>query len=581
MKTFRIDFRRDIVTDLPSFQFTKDTASISADGKFFEQATLDFDSDAGQYKISPSIMRLQFDLFSYNYFSFNTLTTNRDEQGSGHMFAITRYDKDSVLTKKKLFGQGIVLGNISDFRNPAKNSRGNSLVPSVQAKTWAGGVNDNALSRTSWTEKIKDSVQYRIIFDSIVTNKNTSKFRYQIYEVLGPDTLDKLFDTGQIDAGEFDFNPSKTGICIGHVFGNKNADVWRLEFTNVKVIWGPYLTDDAVPVDPCTCPRDIVCYSNKGELFEFNNSQSQFKIGFDYGEIEQTPNGTPILGFRDYAVKTSKGYRIQTPNTRYARAPAILDLGIKFKQPEDVLLRNLRPNIIERRGYDSWSVSVKGTVTILHDIIEFEEGPTLTINKTITDGLLNFGNTFPSKNINDSNLVLDTASFTKFKLKYKELQNQRTNRKNIFFVFKLSQVLYNLNSGASIQEQFLVGSNVELSVNIPIDIDQIDCCGDDIERLPPSPLTEIIPTVNLPSIIFNLNKNVGSVIPVTYVGGNGVVSVSISPALPLGLALNKQTGEITGTPLTVFPPTEFTVTFKDVRNETSSETFIMKVDSGA
>jgi hypothetical protein len=581
MKTFRIDFRRDIVTELPSFQFTRASASVSDDGNYYEQAKLDFETDAGQYKLGPGIMRLQFDLFSYNYFSFNIFKpdTRFTVPGYAHIFAIARYDNSSLFFEKKLFGQGIVLGNVSDFRNPVNNSIGNPIFPSTQSKTWAGKTKDKTINRTSWSEKLKDGVQYRVVLDSIVTNKNTSKVRYQLYEVLGVDTLEKLFDTGQIDAGVFDFDPVNSGVCIGHVYGNKNADVWKLEFTNVKTIWGPYLTEDAIPDDPCTCPRDVTVYSNKGELFDIDIDQ--FKLGFDYGEIEKTPNGTSIKGFRDYAVKTTKGYRIQVPDTQYARPLAILDLGLKFKTPEDVLQRNLRPNIIEPKGYDSWTVEVKGTATILHDIIEFEEGSVIPFNKIITDQFLNFGNTFPAKNLSASTPVLDTAIFTKFKLKHTELQKQRTIRKNIFLVFKFSEIFYNLNLGTSGQQRFLVGSNVEVTVSIPIDLGQADCCGNDIKNLPDPPLTEIIPTVKEDSIILTLNKEVGSLIPVTYVGGNGLVSVSISPELPLGLKFDKKIGEITGTPLTTFPPTRFTVTFKDNKNETATANFSIKVDSGA
>lgn len=574
MKTFRIDFRRDILTELPSFYFTRDSASSSNDGNFLEQANLDLESNAGQFKIGPSIMRLQFDVFSYNYFKSNSLAGN-----FGHIFAVARFDKSKVLSNKFINGQGVVLGNVSNFRNPVKASRGNPLAPSIQSKTWANGVNDNCISGTSFNNILQDNIQYRIVFDSIVTNNNTNKVRYRLYQVIGYDTLELLYDTNQIEVGKFDFDQSQTGVSIGHTNGNKSADIWKLEFTNVKVIWGPYVKDDSLPVDPCTCPRVVTVSSSMNELFDFNNNE--FQIGFDYGVIKTTPDNIPVYGFRDFAIKTEKGYRIRALDTLYSRLPSFLNLGIKFKTPEDVLSRESRPNIRENKGYDTWSVEVKGSVEILHDCIEFDKyGKVFPIDKIITNQFLNFGQIFPPKNLTGSGLRLDTAEVVPFKFISPNIENQRTFRKNIYFVFNLKEVTYFLNSGAAEQKKFVVANNVEIEVNIPVDIDQTDCCGDNINQLPSPPPTSILPTVVSDRLVFNINYDVGVKKPITWTGGNGKVTAVITPDLPKGLVFNKSTAEITGKPISVSPPTNYTITFKDIKNETASAELTIKVDSG-
>jgi hypothetical protein len=230
--------------------------------------------------------------------------------------------------------------------------------------------------------------------------------------------------------------------------------------------------------------------------------------------------------------------------------------------------------------YDSWSVGVNGSVTIHHDVIEFSEhGNTLPLDNIISDRFLNFGAEFFPKNINSSSLQLDTATYTQFKLRSDQLEKQRTIRKNVFFVFKLNEITYFLNSGISTQEKIVIATDVEITVSIPIDVGQTDCCSDNINN-PPKPLNSaIIPTVIFDSVVFNLNNNIGIVQPIKFVGGTSSVTASINPELPKGLNFNKVTAEITGTPETVFPPTVFTVTFKDVRNETASEKFKLKIDS--
>lgn len=575
MNTFRIDFRRDIVTTFPSFQFTRDSASLSNDGNFLEQAFIDFESNAGQYKIGPGTMRLQFDIFSYNYFNTNSLGDNY-----GHIFAIARYNKESVLEDQKINGQGVVIGNVSNFRNLAKNSKGNSAIPSIQAKTWADIVNDNCISNTSFNGTLRDNIQYRVVFDSIVSNTLTNKVRYRLYKVLTPDRLELIYDSKQVEVGQFDFNPSQFGVAFGHVNGNKTGDVWRLEFTNIKTIWGPHLTTDVLPDDTCTCPRAVTAYSSKNELFEFDSAD--FRIGFDYDVIESTPDGTPIYGFKDYATKTDKGYRIQHLGTPYTRLPAFLNLGIKFKPPEEVLFRPLRPNIQEYKGYDTWSVGVKGTVEILHDCIEFAgHGKILPIETIITDSFLNFGKTFFPKNVSGNTAQLVTTTFVPFNYISPNTENQRTNRKNIYFVFNLSEVVYYLNSGAVRQESFNVATGVEITVSIPIDIGQDTCCGDNINNLPQPLPSSIIPVPFSSRLTFYLNYNTGIKQTSTWIGGNGKVTASISPKLPSGLEFNKENAEISGTPLTLYPPTVHTITFNDNKNETASFNIFINVDSGA
>ena len=560
MKTFHIDHRTDVVTNLPSFRFTRDTAVKGSTGHL-EQSTVIPATDASYFSGRSGIMRLQFDLFSYNYFKFNT-------SSFGHIIAVARYQPVQTSSGTLISGQGLAIGNVSNLPN------GNISQPSIQAASWSG---DMLLSSAKLPTTLKDSTQYRIVVDSIVSNDLVNQVRFQCYQVVDRNRIELIHDTGPVKVGNPVFSPSASGVLFGHVSGNISADLWKLEFTNVKVIWGGF---DASSTD-CSCPRQVTARTANTELFDFTDNR--FRIGFDYSQVTNAPDSTPVFGFKEFATRTEKGFRLQKLNSTYCRVPSFLDLGIKFNKPEIVLSRNLRPNIAEPRGYDDWEVEVKGSVTVLHDAIEFKgSGKTIKFNKLFSDKRLELGKThIPAQTFSADNRRLDTATFIPFDYISPLLENQRTIRKNIFFIFQFEEITYYLVSGHLRREKFVVGTGVDLTVSIPIDIGQQDCCDDSIDQLPAILPPAILPDVEIPRITLYLNYETQPLKPVNIVGGTSPVIASISPNLPKGLQFNTETAEIQGTPSTVFPQTDFLITFTDAKKETAVASFNLRVDSGA
>ena len=70
-----------------------------------------------------------------------------------------------------------------------------------------------------------------------------------------------------------------------------------------------------------------------------------------------------------------------------------------------------------------------------------------------------------------------------------------------------------------------------------------------------------------------------SFIPISFVGGAGAVTYSISPSLPAGLNFNTSNGRITGTPSNALQTTTYTVTGTDAALNTASGTFTLSVQS--
>jgi hypothetical protein len=82
-----------------------------------------------------------------------------------------------------------------------------------------------------------------------------------------------------------------------------------------------------------------------------------------------------------------------------------------------------------------------------------------------------------------------------------------------------------------------------------------------------------IPTRNL--II--TNQPIDPFTPVTFTGGYGNKTISISPSLPAGLTINSLTGSISGIPTESISNITYTVTITDEIEQTSSETFVFSL----
>ena len=87
----------------------------------------------------------------------------------------------------------------------------------------------------------------------------------------------------------------------------------------------------------------------------------------------------------------------------------------------------------------------------------------------------------------------------------------------------------------------------------------------------------LTPQVQTASKIIVAGTSIGTFSPITFVGGSGTKTYSISPSLPAGLSFNTTTGTITGTPTNSSQTTTYTITATDAANNTASATFTLSV----
>jgi hypothetical protein len=91
--------------------------------------------------------------------------------------------------------------------------------------------------------------------------------------------------------------------------------------------------------------------------------------------------------------------------------------------------------------------------------------------------------------------------------------------------------------------------------------------------------TPLVATTVIPSQTILSGDAVIGLAPVTATGGYGLLTWSVSPALPTGLAINPSTGAITGTTTSFSAATTYTITVSDEAQQSTSGTFSLEVDS--
>ena len=87
----------------------------------------------------------------------------------------------------------------------------------------------------------------------------------------------------------------------------------------------------------------------------------------------------------------------------------------------------------------------------------------------------------------------------------------------------------------------------------------------------------VVATVQNPNLTLTKYAQMTAIIPVAGSGGFGALSYSISPALPSGVSINSVTGQISGTPTSLYPPTTYTVTVLDTMAQNATGTFSLSV----
>ena len=89
----------------------------------------------------------------------------------------------------------------------------------------------------------------------------------------------------------------------------------------------------------------------------------------------------------------------------------------------------------------------------------------------------------------------------------------------------------------------------------------------------------VIASTVFPTTVLTQSKTVTAFTPVTGAGGTGTLTLTVSPALPAGLAYNASTGSITGTPTAISAAATYTVTVTDTNASTASATFSLAVST--
>jgi hypothetical protein len=117
-------------------------------------------------------------------------------------------------------------------------------------------------------------------------------------------------------------------------------------------------------------------------------------------------------------------------------------------------------------------------------------------------------------------------------------------------------------------------SATEFTVTITDSVGSFNSAVFSLNVIDPPPVDTVLNTASVELIV---GQTITPVIPVTGTGGDGTLLFSISPSLPSGLQFASSNGRITGTPVSLLSPTDFTVTVTDSLLQTSSKTFSLSV----
>lgn len=92
------------------------------------------------------------------------------------------------------------------------------------------------------------------------------------------------------------------------------------------------------------------------------------------------------------------------------------------------------------------------------------------------------------------------------------------------------------------------------------------------------PLRPLSTVKNIEKLVLRERDSYSNILPVTAIGGEGTIRLSISPEIPNGLTFSNTTGLINGTPQNSLDIRSFTVTAVDSQGQTSSQSFFMQIE---
>jgi hypothetical protein len=214
-----ISARSQIVTSLGAFTMDNSTAPSGGYGRKFYADTV-----PNGYNIGAGRMSFSADLAFDNYFSVNPI---------GHLAIVLR--QDPALAETSVRGNGIAIGNLTGA------TEGTQVNPGAQIELWANTVNpqqNRLVPGADSKEALVDGVYYKLLIESSVAPDGNKYARMAIYKQTARG-YDCVVDTGDVLDTLAGSDFTKSGLLIGHVFGS-NASGWSIQFTNMKVWWGPF-----------------------------------------------------------------------------------------------------------------------------------------------------------------------------------------------------------------------------------------------------------------------------------------------------------------------------------------------------
>lgn len=215
-------------------------ADFSVDATTPSQYVSFIDTVPAGWGVGAGRQTLSFDLISTDFFLNNP---------NAHCAIILRCDTAAIVSVPAVRGQGILIGNAT-----AVPTGSSDLNPTCLIETWFNGMVglstvDNFVFSNSEGARSKggmlDNVPYRVVIDSIKTNEGNRYIRYRVWSrpvANGPYIAE--VDTGDVLDHNNLADLTKTGLVFAYVFAS-NLGPWSLDFTNVKVTWGP--AESSVP----------------------------------------------------------------------------------------------------------------------------------------------------------------------------------------------------------------------------------------------------------------------------------------------------------------------------------------------
>jgi hypothetical protein len=247
-------------TSLPyptNITFTKGYPSFNTilDGIQCTPGAYDIQStQANGYNVGAGKMTVRFDWRSHRYWEFNP---------DAHCAFILRASENHIrgniitdpVTGKQIRGNqgtGLLFGNLSGYSNPITGHVGNPISPSTIIETWyqPNGYGNDLLPGSWGTMVLQDDVTYQTEINAIIDNNGRSFVSYKLTS--GGITI---FDCPPIDDNNIWYDPTNTGLIIGHVFDSGNDDPtnpWNININNLAVTWSASTPTFAITPDKTT-----------------------------------------------------------------------------------------------------------------------------------------------------------------------------------------------------------------------------------------------------------------------------------------------------------------------------------------